>query len=339
MSQQHPPPLHQQPPVGEVSFADIESAAARLDGVANHTPVFTARSIDAQLKAKLFFKAECLQRAGAFKFRGAYNTLASLPEQERQRGVLGFSSGNHAQALALAGKLLGIPVTVVMPQDAPAVKRDATQGYGAEIVLYERGKVVREELAATLSVERGLTVVPPYDHPRIIAGQGTAALELLRAVPELDALLVPCGGGGLLSGCALTVKTLQSRIRVIGVEPASADDATRSFYTGELHRVHEPETIADGARTPCLGQHTFPLVRRYVDEMVTVDDAILVQAMRYLWERLKLVVEPTGALAFAAAYAQAVPVEGLRVGILISGGNVECDRLPWQAGRGENSSN
>lgn len=283
----------------------------------------TSRTLDALTRASVFVKCENFQRAGAFKFRGAYHALFRLPADQRARGVLAYSSGNHAQAVALAGRLLTIPSTVVMPADAPRVKLDATRGYGATVVLYDRTRDDRETLGAALAAEHGLTVVPPFDHPDVIAGQGTVALELLEDVPDLDVLLVCCGGGGLLSGCALAARLLQPRCHVIGVEPAAGDDATRSFRTGVLQRVDNPETIADGARTPSLGRFTFPLVREYVSDMVTVTDPVLVKAMRFLWERLKLVVEPTGALAMAALLEGLIPVDGRRVGVVVSGGNVD----------------
>ncbi len=309
-----------------VSFADIEDAAARLDGVANRTPVMTSRTLDGRTGATAFVKCENFQRTGAFKFRGAYNALSRLPAVQQRRGVLTYSSGNHAQAVALAGRLLGIPATIIMPQDAPAVKRVATSDYGAEIILYDRTRTTREELGRRLAAERGLPLIPPYDHPDVVAGQGTTAYELLGTVPDLDLLLVCCGGGGLLSGCAIAARALAPGCRVVGVEPAAADDATRSFHTGVLHTVHNPATIADGARTPSLGRITFPLVRHYVDDMVTVSEAAIREAMHFLWERMKLVVEPTGALAAAALLSGAVDVRGTRTGLIISGGNVDLRR-------------
>ncbi len=308
------------------TYADVEAAARRLANVAHRTPVMRSRTLDRFTGATLFFKCENFQRTGSFKFRGAYNALRTLPEAERQRGVLTYSSGNHAQALALAGRLLGVPVTVVMPQNAPEVKQAATASYGAEIVRYDPRQITREALGQQLAAKRGLMLIPPYDHPQIVAGQGTAARELLQETGPLDVLLVPCGGGGLLSGSALSVRTLAPRCRVIGVEPERADDATRSFRTGRLHRVHNPDTIADGARTPSLGAVTFPLVQRYVDDMVTVSETAILQAMYVLWERLKLVVEPTGALALAALLENRVTVVGRRVGIILSGGNVDLRR-------------
>lgn len=302
---------------------DVVAAAERLAGIVNRTPVVTSRTLNARVGADVFLKCESFQRAGAFKFRGAYHALSRLSAEERARGVLTYSSGNHAQAVALAGRLLGISATIVMPSDAPRVKLEATSGYGAEIVTYERDRGDREAIGDQLAKVRGLTVVPPYDHADVITGQGTTAIELLTDIPELDLLLVSCGGGGLLSGCALAAQALQPACKVVGVEPATADDATRSFRSGRLERVHNPLTIADGARTPSLGVLTFPLVLRHVHGMVTVTDEALIRAMRFLWERLKLIVEPTGALAAAALMEGCVPVAGLRVGVVISGGNVD----------------
>lgn len=309
------------------TFADVESAARQIAGAAHHTPVVTSRTIDARTGAHLFFKCENQQRAGAFKFRGAYNALSRLSPDERRRGVVAYSSGNHAQAVALAGQLLGVPRTIVMPTDAPAVKRIATEGYGAEIVLYERDQEDREGIGRKLATERGLTVIPPYDHPHIVAGAGTAALELFREVGELDLLLVPCGGGGLMSGSALAARGTSPHCRVIGVEPAAGDDATRSFRSRRLETVYNPQTVADGARTPSLGAITFAVMLESVSDMATVDDAALLRTMFYLWERLKLVVEPTGALAAAAALEGIVPVAGKRVGIILSGGNVDLSHV------------
>jgi threonine dehydratase len=301
----------------------VAAAAERIAGIANRTPVFTSRTVDALTGATAFFKCENFQRAGAFKFRGAYHALSRLSDAQRARGVLTYSSGNHAQALALAGRLLGIRVTIVMPADAPRVKLEATRQYGGDIVTYDRDREDREAIGARLATERGLTVIPPYDHPDVIAGQGTAALELFQETGSLDLLLVCCGGGGLLSGCALAAAAVSPACRVVGVEPALADDATRSFKTGTLHTVHNPPTIADGARTPSLGRLTFPLVRHYVHDMVTVDDEALIRGMRFLWERLKIVVEPTGALAATALLERAVEAGGRRVGVVLSGGNVD----------------
>src|SRR5919202_6135187 len=289
-----------------VTYADVEAAAERLAGVAHRTPVLTSRTVNERTNSQVFFKCENFQRAGSFKFRGAYNALAQLSEEQKQQGVLTFSSGNHAQGIALSVQLLGIPTTIVMPQDAPEVKQAATRGYGAEVILYDRAEAKREELARNLALERPLTVIPPYDHPHIIAGQGTAAKELIEEVGELDMLLVCCGGGGLLSGCAIATKTLSQNCRVIGVEPSQADDATRSFYTKILQTIDNPNTIADGARTPSLGQLIFPLVLHYVNDMVTVSEEAILRTLFFLWERLKIVVEPTGVLAAAALLESAV---------------------------------
>jgi threonine dehydratase len=314
------------------TFADIESAAQQIAGVALRTPVVTSRTVNARVGAEVFFKCENLQRAGAFKFRGAYNALSRLSDADRRRGVVAFSSGNHAQAVALAGQLLGIPCVIVMPIDAPAVKRDATRDYGAEIVLYDRHQDDREAISHTLAASRGLTLVPPYDHPHIIAGYGTAARELLQEVGPLDLLLVPCGGGGLLSGSALSARALAPDCRIVGVEPAAGDDATRSFRTKTLQTVKNPDTVADGARTPSLGTLTFPLVLSNVSDMITVDDRTLLRAMFFLWERLKLIVEPTGALGAAALLETAIAAGAKRVGVILSGGNVDLSQVEaWRS--------
>jgi threonine dehydratase len=306
-----------------VSYDDVAAAAGRLEGVAHRTPVAASRTLDERIGARIFFKCENLQRMGAFKFRGAYNALSLLGQDERRRGVVAFSSGNHAQAVALAGRLLGIATTIVMPKDAPEAKRQATAGYGASVVLYDPASQDREEVARGLQQQSGAALVPPFDHADVIAGQGTAARELMEEVRDLELLLTPCGGAGLLSGSAIATKHMRPGCRVVGVEPEAGDDATRSFKTGVLQTVHHPATIADGARTPSLGRLTFPLVRQHVDDMVTASDAEIVRAMRFLWERMKLVVEPTGALALAAVMAGKVDVAGRRVGIILSGGNVD----------------
>lgn len=310
----------------DVTLDDIQSAAQRLKDVASVTPVMKSATMDALTRASVLVKCENFQRTGSFKFRGAYNTLRKMTAGARPPGVLTYSSGNHAQALALAGKLLDIPVTVIMPSDAPHVKAAATRDYGAEIIEYSRDEITREELAAKVAHDRSLPIIPPYDHPDIVAGQGTVGLELIAAFPDLDELVVCCGGGGLLSGCAIAVKSNSPSTRLIGVEPEAADDATRSFYSGELVTIRDPKTIADGARTPSLGSVTFPLVLRYVDEMVTVSEQEIVDAMRFLWERMKTVVEPTGALAVAAILSGKVNAAGKKVGAVISGGNVDLKR-------------
>jgi threo-3-hydroxy-L-aspartate ammonia-lyase len=307
-----------------VTFEDILDAARRIAPEAKVTPVLTSRSLDERLQARrVFVKCENFQRAGAFKFRGAYNAISRLPEPERRRGILTYSSGNHAQAVALASRLLGASATVVMPADAPAAKRKATEGYGARVVAYDPAREDREEVARRLQADGNPILIPPFDHPDVVAGQGTSAMELFDEIGALDLLLVPCGGGGLLSGSAIAAKKLSPGCRVIGVEPEAGDDATRSFKTGTLHTVRNPRTIADGARTPSLGAVTFPLVRQYVDDMVTVPDDDLLRSMRFLWERMKIVVEPTGALGLAAAWRGAADVRGLRVGVIVSGGNVD----------------
>jgi threonine dehydratase len=260
------------------------------------------------------------------------NALGQFNAEQRSRGVLAYSSGNHAQAIALAGQLLGIPAVIVMPSDAPQVKLEATRGYGAEVVIYDKETTVREELAASIARERGLTVIPPYDHAAVVAGQGTAAKELIDEVGQLDYLFVPVGGGGLISGCALAADALSPGCKVIGVEPLAGDDATRSFKTKTLQRCHNPDTVADGARTPYLGEITFPLVLRYVSDMVTVSDEELLRTMFFLWERMKTVIEPTGALGAAGLFENRVAVPaGARVGVIVSGGNVDfADVSAWR---------
>jgi threonine dehydratase len=310
-----------------VNFDDIAKAHERIKPHAELTPVLTSTTVDALTGAKVFFKCENFQRMGAFKFRGAYNALSQLGESERERGVVAFSSGNHAQAVALAGKMLGIKAVIVMPDDAPQVKLEATRNYGAEVVQYGKDQP-REELAGKLAAERKLTLIPPFDHPHVIAGQGTAGKELFEQAGPLDVLLVPCGGGGLLSGCAIAAKHFAPGCKVIGVEPAAGDDATQSFVKKRLVTIAVPDTIADGARTPSLGKLTFPIVLRYVDDMLTVKDDELRRAMFFIWERMKVVVEPTGALAATALIEKKVDVKGKRVGVVFSGGNVD---LRWAA--------
>ena len=310
-----------------VTYADVSAAAARLEGFAHRTPALTSRTVDERTGARVFFKCENFQRMGAFKFRGAYNALSNLNDAQQRRGVVAYSSGNHAQAVALAGRLLGIKAVIVMPDDAPAVKLEATRGYGAEIVIYSRETQDREQLARELAEKRGLTVIPPFDHPWVVAGQGTAAKELIEDVGPLDYLLVPCGGGGLLSGCAIAANHLSPGVKVIGVEPAAGDDVTRSFQTKTLQSVHNPDTIADGARTHSAGKITFPLILHHVYDMLTVTDPELLRSMFYVWERLKIVVEPTGALAAAALLEGKLNARGQRVGVIISGGNVDLKTL------------
>lgn len=308
-----------------IELADVEAAAQRLSGVANRTPVFTSRTLDGMVGARVHVKAECFQRGGAFKFRGAYNKISSLPRESLVRGVIAYSSGNHAQAVAIAARLLGTQATIVMPEDAPPAKVDATRGYGAEIVAYDRWTQSREELGARLAQERGLELVRPYDDPLVMAGQGTTALELLEDASDLDALVVPVGGGGLIAGCATAAKALRPGIRVVGVEPENGDDTARSLAAGKRVHLGVPRTIADGLQAAEPGELTFEVNRRLVDEIVTVSDAETVDAMGFLFDRLKLVTEPSGAVGVAALLARRVP--GERVGVVISGGNVGVARF------------
>ncbi len=305
---------------------DVRAAARRLAGHAHRTPVLTSRRVDAELGASLYLKCENFQRVGAFKFRGAFNALSRFTDEQRRAGVVAYSSGNHAQAVALAARILGVPATIVMPHDAPASKVAATRGYGARVVGYDRFTESREEIGTALAAEEGLTLVPPFDHPDVIAGQGTAALELCSDVPDLDAVFVCLGGGGLLAGSALAARALTPGIRIYGVEPAAGDDGQRSFRSGEIVRIPVPDTIADGAQTQALGTLTFPIIRREVADVLTATDAELVDAMRVLAGTYKIVVEPTGCLAFAAVRRLAPELAGHRVGVIISGGNVDLDR-------------
>ena len=309
-----------------VTYADVADAAQRLDDVVHRTPVMTSRTVNTRTDADVVFKCENFQRTGAFKIRGGYNAVSRLPPEDKERGVVTYSSGNHAQAVALAGRLLGVDATIIMPETAPQVKLDATRGYGAEVIEYDPDKTVREELGQRLAEERGLTLIPPYDHPDVVAGQGTVGDELFDQAGALDVLLVCCGGGGLLSGCALAARHHAPDCTVIGVEPDAGDDATRSFHSGELQTVKNPDTVADGARTPYLGDVTFPLVLEHVDDMVTVSDAALLEAMHLLWQRMKMVVEPTGALGAAALLDEVVPGRNRRIGVVVSGGNVDLSR-------------
>ncbi len=298
----------------------------RLQGVAHRTPVQTSTQLNELTGSEVFLKCENFQRTGSFKFRGAYNALCRLNETERRRGVIAYSSGNHAQALSLAGKLLGIHVTIVMPSDADPAKVSGTESYGGCIVFYDPKSENREEIGRTLATEKGSTLIPPYDHPDIIAGQGTALVELLEQIPDLDLLLIACGGGGLLSSSAIVAGSNGFGCRVVGVEPELADDATRSFRTGSIQHIHNPQTVADGVRTSSLGNLTFPIIMDLVDDMVTVSDSAIVRAMHFLWERMKLVIEPTGAVPLAAILDERVNVRGLRVGLLLCGGNVDFQR-------------
>jgi len=308
------------------NYADVEAAAARLKTAAHRTPVLTSRAADSQAGASLFLKCENLQRAGAFKFRGAYNAIQSLDADQKARGVVTYSSGNHAQAIALAGQLLGVPRIIVMPKDAPVMKVRATEGYGGQVQFYDRYSESREEIGARLAAERGLSLIPPYDHPDVIAGQGTATKELLEDAGDLDVLFVPLGGGGLLAGALLSAGALSPSCRVIGVEPEAGADGQMSLAAGHVVHIPPPKSIADGAIVTHLGAHNFPIIKSGVDRIVTVSDEALVAAMRFFAERMKIVVEPTGCLGAAAAFSGAYHGQGDRVGVLLSGGNVDLDR-------------
>jgi len=309
-----------------ISFDDVAAAAQRLAGVAHRTPVMTSRTADALAGGTLFFKCENLQRMGAFKFRGAYNALAQFTPEQRRAGVIAFSSGNHAQAIALSARLLGMPAAIVMPKDAPQMKIDATRGYGAEVLLYDRYTENREALGAKIAEERGMTLIPPYDHPHVMAGQGTAALELIDEVGALDLLFVCVGGGGLISGCATAAKQRLPDCAVIGVEPEAGNDVQQSLARGEIVAIDVPRTIADGAQTQHAGRYTFPVIQALVDAVVTVTDEQLVKTMRFFGERMKIIVEPTGCLGAAAALDNVVDVRGKRVGVVLSGGNIDLRR-------------
>lgn len=307
-------------------LAEVQDAARRLDGVAHRTPVVTSSRLDAELGVAVHLKCENLQRMGAFKFRGAYNALSRLDDDARAAGVVAFSSGNHAQAVALAARLLGIPATIVMPTDAPQIKLTATKGYGAQVVTYDRRTEDRAAIARELAARDGRTVIPPFDNAHIAAGQGTAALELLEDVPDLDVVIAPLGGGGLLSGTAVAARGIRSSVRVFGAEPAAGDDGKQSFDAGRIVQIPVPETLADGAQTTALGELTFPIIRELVEDIVLVTDAELVAGMRSLAHTCKLVVEPTGALALAAARTLAPSLPGAKVGVILSGGNVDLGR-------------
>ncbi|HTD37208.1 MAG TPA: threo-3-hydroxy-L-aspartate ammonia-lyase [Candidatus Limnocylindrales bacterium] len=309
------------------TFADVRAAAERLRGVAHRTPVVTSATLDERTGAQVFLKAENLQRIGAFKFRGAYNAIAQLSREQKRRGVVAFSSGNHAQGVALAAKLLGVPAVIVMPSDAPAMKLAATRGYGAEVVEYDRERMNRAELAASIAAERGATLIPPYDDPAIIAGQGTAVLELIEDAGPLDVVLVPLGGGGLLAGSCLAATALSPGVRVYGVEPEAGDDWLRSWRENRIVSIPVPKTIADGQQTQAPGERNWSIVRALGAGIVTVSDDEIRAAMRFAFERLKLVVEPSGASGLAALLAGKLEVHGTRVGVVLSGGNVERQRF------------
>jgi len=310
-----------------LTLDDVRDAASRLEGVAHRTPVLTSRTLDARTGARVYLKAENLQRTGSFKFRGAWNAVASLPPQVRSRGVAAYSSGNHAQAVALAARLSEVPAVILMPGDAPPAKLAATRGYGAEVVVYDRHSEDREALGSALAADRGLTLIPPFDSEAVMAGQGTVALELVEDAGPLDVLLVCVGGGGLISGCATAATALVPGIAVVGVEPEAGDDVRRSLAAGEIVRIAVPRTIADGQQTTAPSARTFAVMRRLVDRVVTVSDDALLDAMALLFDTCKVVAEPSGASALAALLTGAVDVEGLRVGVTISGGNVGLDRF------------
>jgi threonine dehydratase len=310
------------------TYADVVDAAERLRGFAHRTPVLTSRTANEMAGASLFFKAENLQRMGAFKFRGAFNAISHFDAEQRKAGVLTYSSGNHAQAIALSARLAGIHATIIMPQDAPAAKVEATRGYGGEVITYDRYTEDREVLGRRLAQQRGMTLVPPYDHPHVIAGQGTAAAELIDETGPLDYLFVCLGGGGLLGGCALAAAALAPDCKVIGVEPEAGNDGQQSLRSGEVVHIDVPKTLADGAATTHLGQFNFPIIRRHVADIVTVSDAQLIDTMRFFAQRMKIVVEPTGCLASAAVLQRLVPgTAGKRIGVIISGGNVDLARF------------
>ena len=304
-------------------FDAVLSAKTRLKGHGHITPILTSHTLNQMVGADIYLKCENFQKAGAFKFRGAFNAMSRLSQAQRARGVVTYSSGNHAQAVAMVGRLLGIQTTIVMPENAPATKRAATESYGATVVAYNPDSASRKEIAEALQAQYGYTMVPPFDHTDIVAGQGTAALEMLETLQHLDALLVPCGGGGLLSGSAIAAKNICPACRVVGIEPELADDATRSFYTRQLHSIHNPQTIADGTRTSSLGSITFPLILEYVDAMKTVSESAIKEAVRFLFFRMKLVVEPSGALGLAALLSLTGWGKG-RIGVILSGGNIDA---------------
>ena len=309
------------------TYADVAAAAERIKGHAHQTPVMTSSTINDEIGAELFFKCENYQRMGAFKFRGAMNALSKFDQRQRAAGVLAFSSGNHAQAIALSAKLLGIPATIIMPLDAPAAKVAATKGYGGTVVTYDRYTEDREAISRKLAEQHGMTLIPPYDHPDVIAGQGTAAKELIEEVGTLDALFVCLGGGGLLSGSALAARARAPNCKVYGVEPEAGNDGQQSFRSGSIVHIETPKTIADGAQTQHLGNYTFPIIRHNVDDILTASDDQLIACMRFFAERMKMVVEPTGCLGFAAAREMKAQLKGKRVGVIVSGGNVDLDRF------------
>lgn len=305
------------------TYQDVQEAAERLRGVVHRTPVLSSQTLNGRLDAEVFFKCENLQRVGAFKFRGAYNAIAKLDEPARRAGVVTFSSGNHGQAIARAAKQLGVLATIIMPLDAPKAKRNAAASYGARIISYDRKTEDREQVARGLVEQEGLTLIPPFDDPDVIAGQGTAAMELFEDVGGLDALFVPLGGGGLLAGSLLAAHAVAPECLVYGVEPLAGNDGQQSFHKGERVRIDVPSSLADGALTQCLGEYNFPIIKRYAHDILAVEDSKLIAAMQFFAERMKIVVEPTGCLGAAAVLREVVPVRGMRVGVILSGGNVD----------------
>ncbi|WP_339226963.1 threo-3-hydroxy-L-aspartate ammonia-lyase [Oceanobacillus sp. FSL K6-2867] len=308
-------------------YEKILKAAERLEGIVHKTPVMTSTLLNEITGNQIYLKCENFQRVGAFKFRGAYNAISSLSPEIRKKGIVVFSSGNHAMATALTCKILNVPATVIMPEDAPMVKVAATKGYGATVISYNRNSESREKIAEELVEQYGYTLIPPFDAEEILAGQGTVAKELIEEAGELDYLFVPCGGGGLLSGCAVSTKHLLPKCKVIGVEPCLSDDATISFKTGVLHRAESANSIADGLNTPSLGKITFPLIREYADDFVTVSENEILTTMYYLWTRLKIVAEPSGVVGLAAAFHQKLSLENKKIGVVISGGNVDVKEV------------
>lgn len=309
------------------TYQDVVDAAERLQGVANVTPVLTSRTINTEIGAEIFFKCENYQRTGSFKFRGAFNSLAKFSEEQRKAGVVAFSSGNHAQGIALAASILQIPATIVMPTDAPAAKVAATKGYGAEVVFYDRYTEDREAIGRSLAHQHGMTLIPSYDHPDVLSGQGTAAKELIESVGELDVLFVGLGGGGMLSGTTLSTRALSPGCTLIGVEPQAGNDGQRSFNSGEIVHIDTPDTIADGAQTQHLGNYTFPIILNGVNRVETVSDEDLVEAMKFFAQRMKMVVEPTGCLGLAAVRKFKEELKGKRVGVIITGGNIDIEKF------------
>ncbi|MGN6651132.1 threo-3-hydroxy-L-aspartate ammonia-lyase [Trinickia sp.] len=309
------------------TYADVEAAATRIDGIAHRTPVQTSRTLNELVGGEVFVKCENFQRMGAFKFRGAFNALSKFSPEQRRAGVVAFSSGNHAQGIALSAKILGIPATIIMPHDAPAAKVAATKGYGAHVVVYDRYSEDREAIGKRLAQEQGLTLIPPYDHPDVLAGQGTAAKELFEEVGALDYLFVPLGGGGLLSGTALSTRALAPKCVLYGVEPEAGNDGQQSLRSGSIVHIDTPKTIADGAQTQHLGNYTFGIIKRDVDDILTASDADLVNAMQFFAARMKMIVEPTGCLGLAAALNVKDSLKGKRVGVIISGGNIDLERF------------